>query len=109
MIFEELSVFLKANLSCPNCSSSIKELFFVWMKLQLQENSKQSNCSKIIKNEFRSVDLVKKGSFIIPKSERAARLLKFLNEYLEIIQAEHNLKSVSPKKVSKKNLKRKRL
>lgn len=116
MIFEELSVFLKANLSCQSCQASTQELFFSWMKSRIEErHSERSNCTKLIQAEFRIVELKDKtntnSSLIVPRSVRAARLLSFLNEYIWIIQSDHDERKKQKikqktKQETKKNKKR---
>lgn len=85
MIFSALAKFLKTYL---NSDKPIVGLLPVWMRLKLKEAPAKDNVARILQAEFRLKEIEKsKVFFIIPRSQRAKELLKFLKEYIQVMES----------------------
>ncbi|MDJ0626007.1 MAG: hypothetical protein QNJ31_06555 [Candidatus Caenarcaniphilales bacterium] len=103
MIFSSLAKFIKPHLKSEK---PILNLLPLWMRDKLIQNPAKDNVSKVIQAEFllKELDYDKKF-FIVPKSPRAENLLKFLKEYIYLMESTRFsrwLAEVEPNDFSKK-------
>jgi len=85
MIFPSLARFLKAHL---NSDKPIVNLLPIWMRSKIKENPASDHAARILQAEFRLQELDSSNVFfILPKSSRAKRLLKSLNEYIHLMES----------------------
>ena len=85
MIFSALAKFLKTHL---NSDKPILGLLPLWMRIKLKEIPARYNVARILQAEFRLKEIDKsKVFFIIPRSQKAKELLKFMKEYVQVMES----------------------
>lgn len=102
MIFSSLAKFIKPHLKSEK---PILNLLPLWMRTKMQEKPAKDNVARIIQAEFKLQQISSNNTyFIIPKSKRAENLLKFLKEYIHLMESTRFsrwVKDVEPKDFEK--------
>jgi hypothetical protein len=105
MIFSSLAKFLKSYLKSDK---PILNVLPLWMRDKIKENPPTDNAARILQAEFTLQEVkASKVFFVIPKSNRAVRLLEMLKEYIQLMESTRFarwLESVQPKDFNDKKV-----
>jgi hypothetical protein len=88
MIFKTLAAHIKPQL---HSSKPIIDLVLEWMRHKMQEAPPEDNVSRILQAEFRLHHLASERGqrhsyVIVPRSDRAANLLKLMRNYAYVME-----------------------
>jgi hypothetical protein len=104
MIFSALAKFIKPYLAQEE---SILPLLSLWLKQKIQEKPASDHPTRLIQEAFAVQELSLKQFSIVPKNQKAAELLEFMKEYMQVMETTRFarwLKTVEPKDFQKRKI-----